>query len=66
VVRWTIAPPSATHHRGTHRIKIFIVTPATTVFVNGDKGSFADVKQGVHVNVESHSGGEADRVDIVP
>lgn len=66
VVRWTIAPPSATHHRGTHRIKIFVVTPATTVFVNGNKGSFADVKQGVHVNVKSHSGGEADRVDIVP
>jgi hypothetical protein len=66
LVRWTLTPPSATHLRGTHRIKHFIVTPATKFFVNGNKGSFADVKNGVHVNVKSHSGVDADRVDIVP
>jgi hypothetical protein len=66
LVRWTLTPPSATHLRGTHRIKHFIVTPATKFFVNGNKGSFADVKNGVHVNVKSHSAVDADRVDIVP
>ena len=66
LVRSTITPPSATHPRGTHRIEHFIVTPATKFFVNGNKGSFADVKNGVHVNVKSHSGVDADRVDIVP
>jgi len=66
LVRLTIAPPSATHPRGTHHIEHFIVTPATKFFVNGNKGSFADVKNGVHVNVKSHSGVDADRVDIVP
>ena len=65
-VRSTIAPPSATHPRGTHHIEHFVVTPATKFFVNGNKGSFADVKNGVHVNVKSHSGVDADRVDIVP
>ena len=66
LVRSTITPTSATHPRGTHRIEHFIVTPATKFFVNGNKGSFADVKNGVHVNVKSHSGVDADRVDIVP
>jgi hypothetical protein len=66
LVRSTITPPSATHPRGTHRIEHFIVTAATKFFVNGNKGSFADVKNGVHVNVKSHSGVDADRVDIVP
>jgi len=66
LVRSTITPPSASHPRGTHRIEHFIVTPATKFFVNGNKGSFADVKNGVHVNVKSHSGVDADRVDIVP
>jgi len=66
LVRSTITPPSATHPRGTHRIEHFIVTPATKFFVNGNKGSFADVKNGVHVNVKSHTGVDADRVDIVP
>jgi len=66
LVRLTIAPPSATHPRGTHHIEHFIVTPATKFFVNGNKGSFADVKNGVHVNVKSHSGLDADRVDVVP
>ena len=66
LVRSTITPPSATHPRGTHRIEHFIVTPATKFFVNGNKGSFANVKNGVHVNVKSHSGVDADRVDIVP
>ena len=66
LVRSTITPPSATHPRGTHRIEHFGVTPATKFFVNGNKGSFADVKNGVHVNVKSHSGVDADRVDIVP
>lgn len=66
VVRSTITPPSATHPRGTNRTQHFLVTPATQFFVNGNKGSFADVKTGVHVNVKSHSGVDADRVDIVP
>jgi hypothetical protein len=66
LVRLTIAPPSATHPRGTHQIEHFIVTPATKFFVNGNKGSFADLKNGVHVNVKSHSGLDADRVDVVP
>ena len=66
LVRSTITPPSATHPRGTHRIEHFIVTPATKFFVNGNKGSFANLKNGVHVNVKSHSGVDADRVDIVP
>jgi hypothetical protein len=66
LVRSTITSPSATHPHGTNRIKHFLVTPATKFFVNGNKGSFADVKNGVHVNVRSHSGVDADRVDIVP
>src|SRR5271165_2414802 len=66
LVRSSITPPSATHPRGIHRIEHFIVTPATKFFVNGNKGSFAVVKNGVHVNVKSHSGVDADRVDIVP
>ena len=66
IVRSTITPPNATHPRGTHHIDHFIVTPVTKFFVNGNKGSFADVKNGVHVNVKSHSGVDADRVDIVP
>jgi hypothetical protein len=66
VVRSTVVPPSATHPRGTNHIEHFLVTPATKFFVNGNKGSFADVKNGVHVNVKSHSGVDADRVDIVP
>ena len=66
VVRSTITPPSATHPRGTSRLKHFLVTPATKFFVNGNEGSFAGVKRGVHVNVKSHAGLDADRVDIVP
>ena len=66
LVRSTITPPNATHPRGTHHIDHFIVTSVTKFFVNGNKGSFADVKNGVHVNVKSHSGVDADRVDIVP
>jgi hypothetical protein len=66
VVRSTITPPSATQPHGTNHIEHFLVTPATKFFVNGNKGSFADVKNGVHVNVKSHSGVDADRVDIVP
>ena len=65
LVRSKATPPSATHPRGTHHIKYFRVTPATKFFVNGNQGSFADLKNGVHVNVKSH-GGDADRVDIVP
>jgi hypothetical protein len=66
VVRSTITPPSATHPRGTNRLEHFLVTPATKFFVNGNKGSFADVKNGVHVNVKLRSRLDADRVDIVP
>jgi hypothetical protein len=66
VVRSTITPPDAMHPHGTSRIEHFSVTPATKFFVNGNKGSFADLKSGVHVNVESHSGTKADRVEIVP
>ena len=66
VVRSTTTPPSATHPHGTNRIEHFLVTPATKFFVNGNKGSFADVKNGVHVDVKSHSGMDADRVTIVP
>jgi hypothetical protein len=66
LVRSTITPASATHPHGTNHIEHFLVTPATKFFVNGNKGSFADVKNGVHVNVKSHSGVDADRVDIVP
>jgi hypothetical protein len=66
LVRSTIALPSATNPRGTSRIEHFVVTPATKFFINGKRGSFADVKNGVHVNVKSHSGVEADRVDLVP
>ena len=66
VVRSTITPPSATHPHGTNHIEHFLVTPETKFFINGNKGSFADVKNGVHVNVKSHSGVDADRVDIVP
>jgi hypothetical protein len=66
LVRSMITPPDANHPRGTHHIDHFIVTAVTKFFVNGSKGSFADVKKGVHVNVKSHSGVDADRVDIVP
>jgi hypothetical protein len=66
LVRSTIAPPSATHTRGTNHIEHFLVTPATKFFINGNKGSFTDVKNGVHVNVKSHSGVDADRVVVVP
>jgi hypothetical protein len=65
VVRSTASLPSATYPRGTNRIEHFVVTQATKFFINGNKGSFTDVKNGVHVNVKSHSG-DADRVDIVP
>jgi hypothetical protein len=66
VVRSAITPPDAMHPRGTSRIEHFSVTPTTKFFVNGNKGSFADLKRGAHVNVESHSGASADRVEIVP
>jgi hypothetical protein len=66
MVRSTITLPSAANSRGTSRIDHFLVTRATKFFVNGNKGSFADVKNGVHVNVKSHSRFDADRVDIVP
>jgi hypothetical protein len=66
LVRSTISPPSATHPHGSSRIEHFLVTPATKFFINGNEGSFADLKNGVHVNVESHSAGTADRVEIVP
>ena len=66
MVRSTITLPSATSSRGTSRIEHFVVTPATKFFINGNKGSFTDVKNGVHVNVKSHSRFDADRVDIVP
>jgi hypothetical protein len=65
IVRSTASPPSATHPRGTNRIEHFLVTQATKFSINGNKGSFTDVKNGVHVNVKSHAG-DADRVDIVP
>jgi hypothetical protein len=65
IVRSTVSLPSATYPRGTRDIEHFVVTPATKFFINGNKGSFTDLKKGVHVNVKSHSGG-ADRVDIVP
>ncbi len=57
--------PNATPPRGTTRIEHFSVTQSTKFFVNGNKGSFTDVRNGVHVNVKSHSG-DADRVDVVP
>jgi hypothetical protein len=66
VVRSMTSPPSATDRRGTYHIEHFLVTSATRFFVNGDRGSFADLKEGVHVNVKSRSGEDADRVDIVP
>jgi hypothetical protein len=66
LVRSTITPPSATHRRGASRLRHFLVTPATKFFVNGNKGSFADLKNGVHVNGKTHAGVDADRVDIVP
>jgi len=50
---------------GGSREKTFTVTPTTVYTVNGGKGSFANVKKGVHVIVKAHSG-IADRVDIVP
>jgi hypothetical protein len=50
---------------GGSREKTFTVTPNTVYTVNGGKGSFANVKKGVHVIVKAHSG-IADRVDIVP
>ena len=65
VVRSTASPPSATYPRGTNRIEHFVVTQRTKFFINGSKVSFADVKNGLHVSVKSHSG-DADRVDIVP
>jgi hypothetical protein len=65
IVRSAATLPSATYPRGTNRIEHFVVTPATKFFINGNKRSFADLKNGVHVNVKSHSG-DADRVDIVP
>jgi hypothetical protein len=66
IVRSMISPPSANHPRGVIRIEHFLVTPATQFFVNGKKGSIADLKNGLHVNVKTHSGVDADRVDIVP
>jgi hypothetical protein len=66
MVRSTITLPSATDVRGTSRIDHFLVTPSTKFFINGNKGSFSDVKNGVHVNVKSHSRFDADRVDIIP
>jgi hypothetical protein len=66
MVRSTTTPPSAPGSRGTSRIEHFLVTPATKFFINGNKGSFTDVKNGVHVNVKSHTRFAADRVDIVP
>jgi hypothetical protein len=66
MVRSTITLPGETDPRGTSRIEHFLVTPATKFFINGNKGSFTDVKNGVHVNVKSHSRFAADRVDIVP
>jgi hypothetical protein len=65
VVRSAATPPTATSARGTRRIEHFVVTPSTKFFINGNKGSFTDVKNGLHVNVKSHSG-DADRVDVVP
>ena len=65
MVRSTITLPSASNSRGTSRIDHFVVSPTTKFFINGNKGSFTDVKNGVHVNVKSHSG-DADRVDVVP
>jgi hypothetical protein len=65
VARSTATFPSFTHPRGTNRIEHFVVTQATKFFINGKKGSFTDVKNGIHVDVKSHSG-DADRVDIVP
>jgi hypothetical protein len=66
VVRSTTSPRSTAHPRGTYRVEHFIVTSATRFFVNGNIGSFSDLKTGVHVNVKSRSGVDADRVDIVP
>jgi hypothetical protein len=66
LVRSTITLPSATNSRGTSHIDHFLVSPTTKFFINGNKGSFTDVKNGVHVNVKSHSRFDADRVDIVP
>ena len=65
IVQSTATVPSDTHPRGTKRIEHFVVTQSTRFFINGNKGSFTDVKNGVHVNVKSHSG-DADRVEIVP
>jgi hypothetical protein len=65
IVQSAATPPSAKYPRGTKRLEHFVVTGATKFFINGNKGSFTDVKNGVHVNVRSHSG-EAERVDIVP
>jgi hypothetical protein len=65
IVQSAATPPSANYPRGTKRIEHFAVTRATKFFLNGNKGSFTDVKNGVHVNVKSNSG-EAARVDIVP
>ena len=66
IVRSTATLPSAHYPRGTTRIEHFVVTRATKFFINGNKGSFTDVKNGVHVNVKSHSCLDADRVDVVP
>jgi hypothetical protein len=65
IVQSAATPPSAKYPRGTKRIEHFAISRATKFFINGNKGSFTDVKNGVHVNVRSHSG-EAERVDIVP
>jgi hypothetical protein len=65
IVRSTTTPPSVRHPHGTNRIEHFLVNSATKFFVNGNKGSFADLQNGVHVEVKSRSGVEADRVDIV-
>jgi hypothetical protein len=65
VVRSAASPPSATYPRGNRRIEHFVVTQSTKFFINGNRGSFTDVKNGVHVSVKSHSG-DADRVNIVP
>jgi hypothetical protein len=66
IVRSMISPPSAAHPRGVIHIEHFLVTSGTQFFVNGNKGSFANLKNGAHVNVKSRSGEDADRVDIVP
>ena len=65
IVQSAATPPSAKYPRGTKRIEHFVVTRGTKFFINGNKGSFTELKNGVHVKVRSDSG-EAERVDIVP